>query len=179
MDDPSIVTPVPIAYSRWARFTTTTSSRSNFSLQPSDGKLKANGDWFQSRSEHGHTLSTVTSTRGRIESTGAENTFLSTFEFPIESLFYCDKDGNWGRADGITTGKRFELTPIEFAMVEPVLKTEIDGFTDRNKKILKRIYQRRSCYVAITKMAPGIGTLPGIRWRETRTIITGPVLGKN
>ena len=28
----------------------------------------------------------------------------------------------------------------------------------------------------ITDQAPGIATHPGIRWKETRTIVTGPVL---
>jgi hypothetical protein len=176
MDEPSIITPVPIALNRWARFTNSSVANNNFSLQPTDGKLKATGDWFQSRSEHGHALSTVSSTRGRIESADT-NTFLSTFEFPIDTLFYCDKEGKWGRAEGITTGKRFNLTPVDFSMVDPLIQPEIAAFTDRNKDTLRRIYSRAGCYIALTNSAPGIPTHPGIRWKETRTVITGPVLG--
>ncbi|MEO7098784.1 MAG: hypothetical protein ABI162_05445 [Luteolibacter sp.] len=174
--EPSIFSPVPISSSRWARFTNSSDTHGNFNLQPADGKLNASGDWFESRSEHGHILSSVVSTRGRIERTDTAHTFLSTFEFPIASLFFCDTDGQWYRADGITTGKRFNLVPVDFSMVDPVLTKEIDAFSDRNRKLLKHTYQRPGCYVAITDQAPGVATQTGIRWKETRTVITGPVL---
>ncbi len=176
ISEPCLFTPVPIASSRWARFTNSSNNRGNFNLQPNDGRLNASGDWFQSRSEHGHALSAVVSTRGRIERTDVPYTFLSTFEFPIETLYFCDNDGQWYRADTITTGKRFSLVPVDFSMVGPALQKEIHAFTERNEKMLERTSKRRGCYVAVTNQAPGIDTNPGIRWKETRTIITGPVL---
>ena len=176
INEPCAFTPVPIATSRWARFTNGGDTRGSFNLQPDEGKMDISGDWFQSRSEHGHILSAVISTRGRIESTDTPHTFLSTFEFPIETLYHCDKDGQWYRADSITTGKRFTLTSVDFSMVDPAIRKEIDGFAGRNKETLRRIYQRPGCYVAITNQAPGVATHPGIRWQETRTIITGPVM---
>ena len=176
MNDPSVFSPVPIESSRWARYTNSGNTQTTFNLQPNDGKLEASGDWFQSRSEHGHLLSAVISTRGRIEQTDIAHTFLSTFEFPIETLLYCDHDGQWYRADSITTGKRFMLAPVDISMVVPVLQQEAGGFTDRYKKMLERTIMRKGYYVALTNHAPGIPTHPGIRWKETRTVITGPVL---
>ena len=176
INEPCVFSPVPIAATRWARFTNSGNTRGNFNLQPADGKITARGDWFESRSEHGHILSAVVSTRGRIEQTATPHTFLSTFEFPIATLFYCDPGGQWYRADGIATGKRFALTTVDFSMVDPILQKEITAFSDRNREFLKHTYQRPGCYVAITDQAPGIATHTGIRWKETRTVITGPVM---
>lgn len=174
--EPSIFSPVPIATSRWARFTNSSATRGNFNVQPGDGKLDASGDWFQSRSEHGHVLSAVVSTRGRIERTSEANTLLSTFDFPLETLFFLDTDGQWYRADGVTTGKRFSLTPVERGMVETAIQKEISAFADRNREMLKRSWERYGCYIAVSKEAPGVASHPGIRWKETHTVITGPVL---
>ncbi len=176
MSDLCVFSPVPIASSRWARYTNSGNTQTTFNLQPNDGKLEASGDWFQSRSEHGHFLSAVVSTRGRIEQTNIPHTFLSTFEFPIETLFYCDHDGQWYRADAVITGKRFTLTPVDISMVIPVVQQEAEAFAERSKRMLKRTMTRNGYYIAFTHQAPAIPTHPGIRWKETRTVITGPVL---
>jgi hypothetical protein len=175
---PALFQPVAIASSRWARFTSGSGSKGNFNLQPADGKLKASGDWFQSRSEHGHVLSTVVSTRGRIEKTDVPGTYLSTFEFPIETIFYQDESRQWHRADDITAGKRFTLTPVDATMALPVLTGEANAFAARNHQFLKTAITRPGHFVAITSQAPGIDTNPGINWKVTHTVITGPVIGK-
>jgi hypothetical protein len=176
IDTPSTFQPVAIAASRWARYTDGSGAKGSFNLQPTDGKLQASGDWFQSRSEHGHVLSTVVSTRGRIEKTDTPGTYLSTFEFPIDTLYYLDESKQWHRADGITAGKRFTLVPVEISMVDPALATEINAFAARNQQFLKTAKDRPGHFIAITTHAPGIDTHPGIRWKETRTVITGPVV---
>ena len=179
IDTPSTFVPVAIAASRWARYTDGSGAKGSFNLQPADGKLQASGDWFQSRSEHGHVLSAVVATRGRIEKTDTPGTCLSTFEFPIDTLFYLDEAKQWHRAEGITAGKRFTLVPVEISMVDPALATEINAFATRNKQFLKTATKRPGHFIAITTQAPGIDTNPGIKWKETRTVITGPVVDRN
>jgi hypothetical protein len=176
LNTPALLQPVEIAPSRWARFTGGSGSKGNFNLQPADGKLQASGDWFQSRSEHGHVLSAVVSTRGRIEKTDAPGTYLSTFEFPIDTIFYLDDSKQWHRADGITAGKRFTLTPVDATMALPVLTEETNAFAGRNQQFLKTAAKRPGHFVAITSQAPGIDTNPGIKWKETHSVITGPVV---
>ena len=176
IDTPAVFAPVPIATSRWARFTDGPGAKGSFNIQPADGKTLASGDWFQSRSEQGHVLSAVVSTRGRIEKTDRPNIFLSTFEFPIDTLYYLDEAQQWHRAEGITAGKRFTLVPVEPSMVIPAVNAETNAFSDRNKQFFKIASARPGHYFAITTHAPGIDTNPGIRWKETRTIITGPVV---
>lgn len=173
---PAVFSPVPIVKSRWARFTQDEGSRGNFNLQPEGGQTGVSGDWWQSRSEHGHILSAVVSTRGRIETTAAANTYLSTFEHPLDTLFYLDASGQWHRADGITAGKRFTLTPVDPTLALPALAKEAMAFGSRNRQFLEGAMKRRGHFVALATQIPGIATHPGIRWQETRTVITGPVV---
>ncbi|MEO5913439.1 MAG: hypothetical protein ABIS50_04350 [Luteolibacter sp.] len=173
---PATFTPVPIAPSRWARFTSGPGSKGIFDLQPTDGKIDANGDWFESRSEQGQVLSAVISTRGRIEKTDTPGTYLSTFEFPIDTIYYLDESQQWQRADGIQAGKRFTFTPVDPSMALAPLITEEKAFSARNKKFFDSVRNRTGHFVALTTHAPGIDTNPAIHWKETRTIITGPVL---
>jgi hypothetical protein len=175
VDPKCLMLPVPIAESRWARFTNNYNTSGSFVLRPMGGKLEASGDWWQSRSEHGHLLSAVVSTRGRIEKTDSPDTLVSSFDFPIETLYYLDDSKQWHRAEGVTTGKPFRLTPVEDALAKPVLSREAGQFSARYDGMLNRAMRRPGHFVAITTKAPGIGTLPGIRWRETRTVITGKI----
>lgn len=174
IDTPATFQPVPISDSRWARYTDGAGAKGTFNLQPADGKLMASGDWFQSRSEHGHILSAVISTRGRIER--AEADYLSTFEFPIDTLYYLDESAQWHRAEGIVAGKRFALVPIDDSIAMAALIREANAFANRNKQFLTTAMPRPGHFVAITSHAPGIATNPGIRWKETKTVITGPVV---
>ncbi|MEI6178666.1 MAG: hypothetical protein WCS43_17370 [Verrucomicrobiota bacterium] len=175
VDPACMMSPVPIAQSRWARFTNRYDSKGSFSLVPSGGKMEGSGDWWQSRSEHGHALSAVISTRGRIEGTSNPGEFVSTFDFPLETLYFLDANNQWHRAESVTTGKPFKATPVDASMAEPELAKETNAFTTRNRQMLARAKNRPSHFIAITTHAPGIDTLPGIRWKETRTVITGPV----
>jgi hypothetical protein len=169
-------TPVPIAASRWARYTDRYDTRGAFNLQPGGGKMEASGDWWQSRSEHGHALSAVVPTRGRIERTATPGTLVSTFGFQIETLYFLDENNQWHRAEAIATGKPFTLTPVDPTMAEPALANEANAFSTRNRMLLERAKNRPGHFVAITSQAPGIDTHTGIRWQETRTVITGPVV---
>lgn len=169
-------TPVPIAKSRWSRFTDDYNTRGTFSLQPAGGKMGASGDWWQSRSEHGHALSAVISTRGRIERTADPKTFVSTFDFPIRKLYFLDESKEWLSAENIATGKPFTVKPEAFSAAEKVIADESMAFSARNRQILVRAKNRTGHFVALTEQAPGIDTYTGIRWQETRTVITGPVV---
>lgn len=177
VDPACLFVPVPIASSRWSRYTSDYNTSGTFNLQPADGKLQASGDWWQSRSEHGHLISAVVPTRGRIEATDSANEMVSTFAFPIETLYHLDRGGQWHRAEKIVTGKKFTLTPVDPTMVMPELAKEANAFSKRNQGIFNRASSRNGHFIAMTDGAPGIDTLPGIRWKATRTVITGPVMG--
>lgn len=174
VDASALIVPVPIASSRWSRFTDAYDTSGAYDIQPADGKLYASGGWFQSRSEQGHLVTAVVPTRGRIEATPQADIVISTFDFPIESLLYKDPSGQWHRADKVTKGQKAKLTPIDPTMVLPILTEQGNLFTERNRSFLKRIQDRNDRYIAFTEDAPGIDTHPGITWKTT-TIITGPI----
>ncbi|MDP4626247.1 MAG: hypothetical protein NWT08_14050 [Akkermansiaceae bacterium] len=174
VDAPALIAPVPIATSRWARLTTNYDSSGTYDLQPTDGKLFASGDWFQSRSEQGQLITAVIPTRGRIEAGSAPDTLISTFEFPIETLLYKDASGEWFRAENVTKGQRIKLTATDPTIIQPILNGLNARFSTRNRSYLKKVSDRDDHFIAITDQAPAIETHPGIDWK-TSTIITGPI----
>ncbi len=176
VDPACLFVPVPIGKSRWARYTGDHGTRGAFNLQPSGGRMTATGDWWQSRSEHGHALSAVISTRGRIERTAKPDEFVSTFDFPVDTFYFLDDSRQWHRAENISTGKPFTTTPVDATMVEPELAKRANAFTNRNRQMLNRAKNRPGHFIALTSSAPAIDTLPGIRWRDTQTVITGAVM---
>jgi len=172
---PALLHPVPIAQSRWARFTNRGDSGGSFNLQPVGAGISATGDWFQSRSEQGQFLSAVTPSRGRIERDG-NGGFVSTFPHRIDVMFLRNNDGGWDVAEGITTGVAFKASPMALEEAAKRIETEArDIFTPRLREILDRVKTRGDHYIAITADAPGIETHPGVRWADTRTVITGPL----
>lgn len=175
VDPACFFSPVPISHTPWSRFDDR-NTRGSFSLQPRDGKMQASGDWWKSRSEQAHALSAVLPTRGRIERTSTPDQLVSTFDFPIQKLYLHTKANQWFRAEGITTGKAFTLVPVDHSMVGPEIAALAGSFCDRNRRFLERASTRTGDHIiAVTDQAPGIDTLPGIQWRETRTVITGPL----
>ncbi len=176
INTPCVINPVPINQSRWARLTNRHDAAGNFVLQPDGGKLSGSGDWFQSRSEHGHFLTAVVPTRGRIEPTSNPGTLISTFEFPLEAFYHLDSAGQWHSAKNIQPGKPFTLTPIDRKTAEAAIKSTAFELSQRLRIQFAQVNQRPGHYFAITTQAPAIETLPGIRWKTTTTLITGPVM---
>lgn len=180
LNEAATLSPVPIdADNRWARLTLRNGgSGTGYSSEFIDGKLKTSGDWFQSRSEQGHVLSAVIPTRGRIEraTPGGSPQLLSTFDFQIETLCYKDNANQWWKAENIVAGSRFQPIQISEADAEQILSGERNRFGERNRKLLNNLQKRPGCFVAITTAATGIDTFKGIKWKETRTILTGPIV---
>lgn len=175
VDPACLMQPVPIAKSRWSRYTSDYGTSGSFNLQPAGAGMEASGDWWQSRSEHGHALSAVLPSRGRIEKGPGNGQFVSTFDFPLEVLYFRDASNQWHRAESIRTGQPFTAEPVASTTAEEALANEANRFASRNRNLLNRAKNRTGHFVAVATAAPGIDTHPGIRWQETRTLITGPI----
>jgi hypothetical protein len=179
--DPALITPVPLGFNQWARLTQSNGGGGmRYEVLVRDGKLQVDGDWFQSRSEQGQLVRAIVPTRGRIEarSNGGPPTFLSTFDFPIETLYYRAPGGGLWRADKITPGKAFTCQEVlEGSTGEHALffAKALGSFSPRHQKAFAPLVKREGHFVAVTTEAPGIETLPGIKWQSTQTYITGPV----
>jgi hypothetical protein len=178
--DPALLTPVPLASSQWARLTQgNRGGGMRYEVLVRDGKLEVDGDWFQSRSEQGQFVRAIVPTRGRIEARGTAGppTFLSTFDFPIETLFYRDGNGGLWRADKITPGNAFTCREIPGGDKEhsQFLSDATRALGQRSRAVFAPLANRDLHFVALTTAAPGIATLKGIKWQQTRTYLTGPV----
>jgi hypothetical protein len=179
--EPALVTPVPLAASQWSRLTQNNyGGGMRYETLVRDGKLEIDGDWFQSRSEQAQLVRAIIPTRGRIEArgNGGPPTFLSTFDFPVETLYYRDSNGSLWRADNITPGKAFtcqEVLAAATADHADFISMALNSFSERTQKAFEPLADRNLHFVAVTTAAPGIDTLKGIKWQQTRTFITGPV----
>lgn len=175
--EPALITPVPLGNSQWARLTRSNAGGGmRYETLVRDGKLEVDGDWFQSRSEQGQLVRAIVPTRGRIEARGNAGApgFLSTFDFPIQTLYYHDGDGAIWRADNISPGKAFTCQEASEADWKNFNAEALRSLTPRARDF-GTLDRRPKHFVAVTTDAPGIDTLKGIKWQTTRTYITGPV----
>ncbi len=194
VDQPVAITPVPLsAASQWSRLTDTNNGggmRYEMTLQ--DNKMDVEGDWFQSRSEQGQSLSAVIPTRGRIELRGGGGTstipsMVSTFEFPIDKLYYTDASGTYWCAENIEPGKAFSCREVQLAEVQQFVKGAGAQFSARTRKGLYALSPEvtggavpptrgKRHFIALATKAPGVQTFKGIDWQRTATYVTGPIL---
>lgn len=175
--EPALVSPVPLESSQWARLTRSNAGGGmRYETLVGDGKLEADGDWFQSRSEQGQLVRAIVPTRGRIEARNDAGppAFMSTFDFPIETLYYDDGNGAVWRAEGITPGKAFTCQEASEADWKKFNAEALRSLTPRAREF-GTLDRRPKHFIAVTTAAPGIDTLKGIKWQTTRTYITGPV----
>lgn len=172
------LSPVMLANSRWARITEENSGgngRYNVALEESG--LKVTGDWFQSRSEHGHIFETIRPSRSRlnlVRSPGAP-TINSTFEFPLDEIFYRDGNGGVWRGSDVQQGRNVSLTPSGEQEFADWFRQQRDRFARRNQARLDLCSTRRGHFFAVSTSADGVTTLETLDWEDTYTFLTGQV----
>ncbi len=174
-----LFSPVLVEESRWARVTEINDGgQGRYSVNLDEEGMRLSGSWFQSRSEHGHLFETIVPTRGRISlvQESPAPVITSTFEFPLEELWYRDPAGGLWRGEGISQGRNVTLSPVgDPNTFDRWVGGERIRFVHRNQKRLQKVETRRDHFFATTNEAGGIPTLHSINWQETRTVITGPV----
>ena len=188
LTEPSVITSVPLASGQWSRLTNDNEGGGmRYEEKFADGKLEVDGDWFQSRSEQGHFIRAVIPTRGRIEARSESGTpsFLSTFDFPIETLYYHDNANGWWKAENVIPGKAFTCTTASPEEVTAFVNQASDRLAGRSRGVLgtrkikdrgfESLHERKGHFIAVSEKAPAVDTLKGIDWIGTRTYITGPI----
>lgn len=176
LEHPTMLFPAQMTESPWTRYHNGSGSNGAFHLTPiSASASAASGDWWLSRSEHAHLLTAVMPTRGRIEKTDAEATLVSSFDFPLESFFFLSADGQWHRANHISTGKPFALQPCQTRDALAAVEQVAGSLSLRNRLIFKEACKRRNHFFATTSSGPALPSLPSIRWSDTQTILTGAI----
>jgi hypothetical protein len=178
LPEAGFVTGVPLASSPWARLTTDSDNRGGrYSLDQDGTGLKASGDWYQSRSEHGHLLKGLRPTRGRIELEPASSPpkITSSFDFPISVLVFRDRDGTCWRAENLTQGKPTACASIAENVYDELVKSSTAQASKTSSRSVKQLALRRSHYLAQSESAPALESYDGINWIKTLTVITGPL----
>ncbi|MBT8036268.1 MAG: hypothetical protein KJO21_01870 [Verrucomicrobiae bacterium] len=175
--EPAMISPVALDPSRWTRVVTNGSAPSSYTANHGSKGLEASGDWFQSRSIHGHILKSVRPTRGGIALTpraGAPQ-LTSSFDFDLGTLFYRAKDSTWWKSDTLIKGDATTLTPSSATEFDRWVKTQSDRFTSANAAHINNLSNEPERFFALTENAPGIDTANAIQWLTTTAVITGTV----
>jgi hypothetical protein len=179
------ILPVPLPPNRWARITTDNGGgNAHYSLQPSGAKTIASGDWFQSRSEQGHMLQAIIPTRGRIERLGDSTPprLMSSFDFPIEYIYFTGKDGKniWAAAD-LQPGRPVNCEPVSKSEFQQFIDSESDRLSKPNSIRLRRIAPRKNHFLAVSGSGPFVETYSSINWARNHCVLAGPVVrsGRN
>ena len=177
--EPTSMTPVALKSSRWARVVTDSNSSASYLANDGETGLSASGDWFQSRSIHGHLLKTVRPTRGRIDlspQAGAP-VLSSTFDYDLETVYYQAKNKSWWRADSLPKGGSATLSPVDEAEFQQWIDTQAKLFSSGHAKKVHNFTTQPGRFYTLTENAPATETYEAIKWQSTKTLITGKIGG--
>lgn len=172
------LSPVALTSSRFARVTDSNQGgKMRYTIEQTEDGLDVTGDWFQSRSEHGHVFETVRPTRGGISRVGKSSppTISSTFEFPLETLYYLDEQGGYWTATDIQQGRNTTLNSTTESEFVNWFRGQQARLIPRNKKRLAHTMNRAGQFIGVSSEAPGVETIKAVNWEKTHTIITGLV----
>ncbi len=177
IDEPVLITPVPLAPTAWTRYTTTASDSKppNLKLNINGEKTECSGDWFLSRSEHAHVLATARPSRERIEFK-VENgkvTATSQLTYPLTNITFRGDNNDYYQAAILEPGQTTELLKIAEAAWTTHKAEIIKYYSTRNTARLERLTDRPNSFSAISEKAPLIESLKSINWKQSRAIITG------
>lgn len=175
--EPAMISPVALQASRWSRVVLNGNSPSSYSVEHGTQGLNLSGDWFQSRSIHGHLLKTVRPTRGRVELSprAGAPVLTSSFEHDLGTIFYQADDQSWWTADALEKGNSVTLQPTTEDQFNVWLDKQAQRFAKQNALQLRYLAKQPGRFYAITEDAKAIDTYQSIKWLSTTTIITGPV----
>lgn len=174
------ISPIALEQSRWTRVTQENEGGgARYRIGEGEKNTeKLSGDWFKSRSEYGHLVTSVQSTRGRLElvSPTGQPTLSSTFDFPLEKIYYVDSSGGfWESSQTVTSGGKVKLNPMTQPAFQAMIKLKLRDLDDDSRARFKLTARRKDHFIALSKEGPFIDTLPSLRWKESQALITGPI----
>lgn len=181
LPDDAVLSPIILPESPMARVTRENDGGSaRYRVQRNEGgKSDYRGDWFQSRSEYGHYLTSIRTSRGRLELQPATGnpTLSSTFDFPVEKLYYRDSSERyWTNSAPLTSGRKVTLQQATQGEYERWFRTLQNRLIKDSKGRLRKAARGPNHFVATTGSGPFIETLPSVDWTESLAIITGTVV---
>jgi hypothetical protein len=189
LSDPAVVSMAVLPESRWTRLKGQDGGyRSrHYSYSSSRGEAQRysaqdkswSGDYFQSRSEQGHFIDTVRSTRGRIERKPGSNppVITSTIAATLDRVVYHDADGRfWASDRPVTTGAEVTLTEISGNDLSTWRRDATAMLHQDLRKAMDTHQARNFFYASSTEPAAGlVDTLDSIEWQSSNVFLYGPL----
>lgn len=176
---PALISPLPLAPSRLSRVTIDNQGGAlNYFADNSQDGLSLSGDWFQSRSIHGHYIESIIPLRSKITLKSNHPTPMinSSFEYPIQNIIYKDNNGQIWTTSNIKAGESKTLTPINPVESIKLIHKHYANMSEKLKAEVDILSKRKGHFTAFTDQAPAVSTLESIDWKNTSSIITGPVV---
>lgn len=133
------------------------------------------GDWFLSRSVQAQFAQAIVPSRESVElvsAAGAPPEVRSALPVVLREFQYLDPQGNRWRAENLRTGERVRLVP---AGGKDEVAAVMNGAGPVLRQAWARVAEIRGHFSALAERAPGLATLPSIRWADETTIYTGAV----
>lgn len=173
----TLISPVVLAQSRWTRVTDSYKSSNSYTVNLGKKGLKAEGDWFQSRSVHGHLLQTLRPSRGKIsllnQSPSQAPTLTSSFDFDLDTVFYQDPDSVWWKSDTLPKAKPTAFKASSREEFNLWFKKHQARFVKNQSDKMKLLTLQADRFYTFTPHAKATETYSGIKWLSTDTFLTG------
>ena len=173
----TLISPVVLAQSRWTRVTDSYKSSNSYTVNLGEKGLKAEGDWFQSRSVHGHLLQTLRPSRGKIsllnQSPSQAPTLTSSFDFDLDTVFYQDPDSVWWKSDTLPKAKPTAFKASSREEFNLWFKKHQARFVKNQSDKMKLLTLQADRFYTFTPHAKATETYSGIKWLSTDTFLTG------
>lgn len=173
--EPTMITPIALASSRWTRVLKDGKANSTYEANHGKQGIRLSGDWFQSRSVHGHLLHTIRPTRAKLELTGTEASpaLSSTFEFDLGTVYYQDESAQWWVADSLKKGASLTLRKSNQGEFTTWLNKQKKNFSKINADKLERLSASQKRFYTFTDQFKVTETSQAINWLTTKALITG------
>ncbi len=139
--------------------------------------LRGSGPFFSSRTSQHFRVAGVVPTRGRIElgeCDGATAKLTSTFDFPLEKLYFTRDGKAWFVAEGVKPGEPATAKPLT-ASVEMEMQAALNEAPEEISDRVGQLRQRPMHFVAFTAKPAAIATHGSIRWTD-HGIVTGALV---
>ena len=145
----------------------------NYTINRGESKSTYIGNYFSSRSEHGHLVSGSQPTQESISVSqqGDQYEVISTLQETLDTVYLTIGQSHY-MAKNVTTGNPVIAEPVSESEWKIWHSKQKDKFAKLNRRLLDLYGERKNSFVALASDGKGIDTHLSINW-DTEMVITG------